>query len=682
VVWSRFLDKNAFQFFSTYYIQGFSLNRNIQSVYAKKFLGVLLVVLVSVLSISAVVFDVTEVSVDANPETSVGGIFWENTTWTLDNSPYIITDTVQIPENVALTIESGVTVIFEGAGDMFLVSGIIRAQGTAPRKIMFEGKGTSNFFNVVQSDNSSLYLEHCILRDGVKLWSINNGIAQVILRHSKLVNITNYSTFYHWRKVCYIEYNIFIDTAGFTMYNWFGKDSGATVYIRHNLVKRNRDFFVRCSPNVYNQEVVVKYNSFMDVDGIVLALHSGLGDYVAVTATENYWGTTNTTVIDSLIYDKNDNITLPNFIEYMPILTEPHPDTPLNTYTEASGILASDTTWTQTNSPYVVTAPLLVNDSVTLTIEPGVVVYLNDTYLQVNGTLVARGTVAEPILVISNGTGLGDLLSPGTPVIKFSSGSTSWNEQTGIGSIIENAVINTTQGSYTIYVDNVSPKINNCTVTNINGGYVIYLESGATIISNCSITTGEWSSGITIGSASSNINNAQILGNTIRNCGLGIGIFCGSPLIEGNLIANNMGSKNSGLGGIRIDGYITSPTIRNNTIAENSVGFNIRNSPSPTIENNNIFDNLEYNIYLEDSDSAINATYNWWGTTDISSINQTIRDFKNDFNLGTVTFVPFLTEPNPETIQIPEFTSLVLLSLLIITTLLVILRRRKLSKTG
>jgi hypothetical protein len=293
----------------------------------KKFLGILLVVLVSALSISGVVFESTKVSVNANPETTVGGIIGENTTWTLDNSPYIITDTVQIPENVVLEIEPGVTVIFEGVGDMFLVSGVIRAQGTDSSKIMFEGNGTSNFFNVVQSDNSSLYLEHCILRDGIKLWSIAYGITQVILRHSKLVNITNDSTFYHWRKVCYIEYNIFVDTAGFRMYNWFGKDSGATVYIRHNLVKENRDFFVLCSPNVYNQEIVVKYNSFIDVDGIVLALLSGLGD-VAVTATENYWGTTDTTIVDSLIYDKNDVITSPNFIEYMPILAEPHPDTP------------------------------------------------------------------------------------------------------------------------------------------------------------------------------------------------------------------------------------------------------------------------------------------------------------------------------------------------------------------
>lgn len=42
--------------------------------------------------------------------TQVGGILWENTTWTAANSPYVITGTVQVPLNVTLTIEAGVTV--------------------------------------------------------------------------------------------------------------------------------------------------------------------------------------------------------------------------------------------------------------------------------------------------------------------------------------------------------------------------------------------------------------------------------------------------------------------------------------------------------------------------------------------------------------------------------------------
>jgi len=50
-----------------------------------------------------------------------------------------------------------------------------------------------------------------------------------------------------------------------------------------------------------------------------------------MTATENYWGTTYTEVIDAMIHDKNDDIICAGFIEYLPILTEPHSDTPTRT---------------------------------------------------------------------------------------------------------------------------------------------------------------------------------------------------------------------------------------------------------------------------------------------------------------------------------------------------------------
>jgi hypothetical protein len=56
------------------------------------------------------------------------------------------------------------------------------------------------------------------------------------------------------------------------------------------------------------------------------------------------------------------------------------------------GIIGSDTTWTLANSPYNITGNILVNNGVTLTIEPGVTVNLNGFYILVNGTLQARGT--------------------------------------------------------------------------------------------------------------------------------------------------------------------------------------------------------------------------------------------------------------------------------------------------
>ena len=260
-----------------------------------------------------------------NSSTPVGGIIWENTTWTLENSPYIITDTVQIPANVTLTIEPGVTVTKPTAGDLFLLHGIIRAHGTVDNKIIFDGGGNSNFFSAKGSNvNTFLDLDYCIIRNGASFWP-PTGYAQYghfSLKHSELTDLTSYSYLWYPGKDVHIEYNKFINTAGFSI--------GDTVnhYIRYNLFKGNRGFLVRNWASGSASQTIVKYNSFIDMDGIVLELPAGY-EHAAMTATENYWGTNDTDVIDSMIYDKNDDITCAGYIDYLPILSEPHPATPI-----------------------------------------------------------------------------------------------------------------------------------------------------------------------------------------------------------------------------------------------------------------------------------------------------------------------------------------------------------------
>ncbi len=73
--------------------------------------------------------------------------------------------------------------------------------------------------------------------------------------------------------------------------------------------------------------------------------------------------------------------------------------------TNVSGPITTSTTWTVANSPYIVTGNILVMEGVTLTIEPGVEVRFDASkVLQVNGTLVARGTAADSIRFTSNTT--------------------------------------------------------------------------------------------------------------------------------------------------------------------------------------------------------------------------------------------------------------------------------------
>ena len=52
----------------------------------------------------------------------------------------------------------------------------------------------------------------------------------------------------------------------------------------------------------------------------------------------------------------------------------------------------------------------------------------------------------------------------------------------------------------------------------------------------------------------------------------------------------------------------------------------------------------------------VNATYNWFGTTDIESIRLTMNDFNRDFALGNVTFIPFLSEFNSQAPTIQTLT--------------------------
>jgi hypothetical protein len=344
---------------------------------------------------------------------------------------------------------------------------------------------------------------------------------------------------------------------------------------------------------------------------------------------------------------------------------------------DVTGIISSNTTWTKSSSPYSLTGPVTIGNGVTLTIEAGVTVNLNGYNIQVNGILYARGSSADNIIFTSDPSSSGG--------IAFTSDSTSWNEQTASGCIIENSVLD----SVSISISNASPKLStNFIIASANAidGSAIFIDSGSPIISkniikgdienlnsasptisNNSITGGIYGMGELTSSPTITYNNIKegswrgfgircdginvyVADNVVSNCPTAIIAYDGTAIIERNLVFNNVyGITIGGMGAI-------SPTIRNNTIANNKVGIYISAGPSGsgsigslTIINNNIQENSDHSIFLAfEATKDIDAAYNWWGTTDAQSISQSIFDVEDYSNLGKVTFTPFLNEPNPE----------------------------------
>ncbi|MGD6933755.1 MAG: NosD domain-containing protein [Candidatus Bathyarchaeia archaeon] len=443
-----------------------------------------------------------------------------------------------------------------------------------------------------------------------------------------------------------------------------------------------------------------------------------------------------------------------------------------------NGIIASDTTWTQSRSPITLIGPISVNPGVTLTIEAGAIVNLGTYYIQVNGTLQALGTQNNKVQF--NGG-----------KIVFTEICNGWLEQSDTGCKIENAVFNQTTitsdaslkiinsqttGGITVIdyfrksllsnnrvegsvearnayiLDNqisydlnaVDSNIVGCTVNggvsgsflsidqSIIGHYSSYYGqsaislTGAATITNCTISgggsqmdwvgryVGEIEAVIISGSPIKIVDSTIYSGLKInakggKNIEFSNNVFSGHLVVDGNqvLILGNSEEEKTGsisasgsqvviqkniVHSISFSGYsiiacdntvsrgytginaqaegsaviernlITNCTngirctsngitIQNNTIKNNQVGIYLDHS-GPTICYNN-FENNKDNI-IQTSADKVDAANNYWLPSDRVSIDNSIHDYYDDFNLGKVNFSPMLTQPNPQALPDPD----------------------------
>lgn len=251
--------------------------------------------------------------------TEIDGYIDTNTTWTLAESPYDVN--VEVAEGVTLTIEPGVEI----SGYISLM-GSLTAIGTPDKKITFK----DTYINF-SGNGQNAYIQYSVFnRSGIPIITSNGGEIGSVTLLDSIIHPGGIGCGGPYMELnalsCNIERNIF--------YNM-----GGTIRIISNqtsAVMINNVFYNADNPTCGGlsfsgtKAPVIEFNSFIislkpdwshfDING---------GGIDGFTLINNYWGTTtDTTLVDTIIYDKNDYYQYPYYVEYLPMLTTHHPDTP------------------------------------------------------------------------------------------------------------------------------------------------------------------------------------------------------------------------------------------------------------------------------------------------------------------------------------------------------------------
>jgi hypothetical protein len=281
----------------------------------------------------------------------VGGTITSDTTWTAANSPYTIMSTILIPENVTLTIEPGVTVTAQSSlSTMFLINGVITAHGDATNRITFDGNGNANFFKTNHPVSKGFVdLDHCIVRNGQSaFWFDNTGSFN--LTNSQLSYLSQESCLWYPSQDTFIEFNTFTNTSGIKIGTDDSSKPSGFVFVKYNLFINNQGYIINNFASYGFSKTFVNNNSFTDTSGIILEVEK-TSTTADMDASQNYWGTTDTTIIDFKIYDKNDDDSCSSFINYLPLLDIPDPETPIAPTPTPSPTPTSPPTNTPTPTP-------------------------------------------------------------------------------------------------------------------------------------------------------------------------------------------------------------------------------------------------------------------------------------------------------------------------------------------
>ncbi len=257
--------------------------------------------------------------------TNVSGILSTNTTWGLSGSPYNLIGYTGVGYGITLTIQPGVRVV--GNGNPLEIFGTLNAAGDASAMVGFTNVLVLAGTNAPAQPFSITLRNTHTVGGSICPPTASANYGTLVLEDNLIENLCSYIYLRYPTGDCSIRRNLFLGAVSSDTSLLVTSTSGnSRVFIQDNTFCQSGaavESHAANSPSL----TLVTGNNFLRTNLPTLKLPTGYAT-ANLIATNNYWGTTDTNLINQMIFDRNDATNSANYVSYVPFRVGGNPNAP------------------------------------------------------------------------------------------------------------------------------------------------------------------------------------------------------------------------------------------------------------------------------------------------------------------------------------------------------------------